>query len=87
MANVRKMYQFFDIVDDLIKRSSSNDPELSRSLDAFFFRILTICDGLEGPEGWNGIALVAREDLPAELEEINDEFLHDAWSSRYEAGG
>jgi hypothetical protein len=82
MASVEKMWTFFDIVDDLINRISQDDDHKRQLLDSFFFRVLTVCDGLEGPEGWKGIALVATEDLPDEVEEINDGFLHDMWSDR-----
>jgi hypothetical protein len=85
MANVERMWQFFDAIDYAIEHTAPGDANLRKSLRALVFRILTVCDGLEGPEGWKGIALVAREDLPPDVEEINDEFLHDAWV-RNEAG-
>lgn len=82
MANVRRMWEFFDTVDSLIGELAAGDDRIRGILCTFFFRVLTICDGLEGPDGWNGIALVATEDLPGDVEEINDAFLHDAWSER-----
>ena len=82
MANVQRMWQFFDTIDDLIKRESKGDDHVRKMLETFLFRILTVLDGLEGPDGWKGLALVAHEDLPEGTEEINDGFLHDMWSER-----
>jgi hypothetical protein len=87
MANVRRMWEFFTVVDDLIENLSEGEPSMKDALDPFFFRVLTICDGLEGPTGWEGISLVAPEDLPEIVQEINDEFLHDAWSGRQQSTG
>lgn len=80
MANVAKMWQFFAIVRDVIDRMADGKPQTKEVLTEFMLRVLTICDGMEGPEDWNGIALVAQENLPDEVEEINDGFLHDAWA-------
>jgi len=83
MANVRKMYDLFEIIDSLIERQAEGDEERRRLLKGFCFRLFSVLDGLEEPnEDWKGVALVAREDLPEGAEEINDEFLHDAWSNR-----
>jgi len=83
MANVRKMNEFFDIVDSIITELSQGDVGKKDLLNTFFIRVLTVIDGQEGLDiKWNGIALVAPEDLPDHVEEINDDFLHDAWSDR-----
>jgi hypothetical protein len=83
MANVKVMYKFFDQVDLIAKNLSSGSEESKVLLDTFFHRVLRICDGLEGPDiDWNGIALVARDDLPENIDEINDDFLNEAWTNR-----
>lgn len=83
MANVKKMYEFFDIVESVITELSQGNSEKRDLLNTFFTRLLTVLDGQEGLDiNWNGIALVAPEDLPDGIEEINDDFLHDAWSNR-----
>jgi hypothetical protein len=83
MANVKVMYELFDFVDSLIATMSDGQAEKKALLGSFFFRLLSVFDGVEGPDlHWKGIALVATEDLPDDVEEINDDFLHDAWSSR-----
>ena len=83
MANVKKMYELFDIVESVIKELSQGNSEKKDLLNTFFTRLLTVLDGQEGLDiNWNGIALVAPEDLPDDVEEINDDFLHDAWSNR-----
>jgi hypothetical protein len=83
MANVKVMYELFDFVDSLIAEISDGQVEKKELLETFFFRLLSAFDGVEGPDlHWKGIALVATEDLPDEVTEINDDFLHDAWSSR-----
>lgn len=83
MANLKIMYDLFDIIDSIIAEMSDGEPEKKDFLESFFFRVLGVFDGVEGPDlGWDGIALVAPEDLPDDVDEINDDFLHDAWSSR-----
>lgn len=83
MANIKKMYELFDIVESVITELSQGNSEKKDLLNTFFTRLLTILDGQEGLDiNWNGIALVAPEDLPDAVEEINDDFLHDAWSNR-----
>jgi hypothetical protein len=83
MANVKIMYELFDFVDSVVARVSDGQVEKKELLESFFFRLLCVFDGVEGPDlDWKGIALVAAEDLPDGVEEINDEFLHDVWSSR-----
>ena len=83
MANVKRMWELFDIVDSVILELAEGDSRKEELLTAFFVRLLCVGDGGEGSElEWRGIALVAQEDLPDEVEEINDELLHDAWSSR-----
>ena len=83
MANIQKMWELFEVVDALISELAEGDHKKEEMLRVFFFRILSVLDGVEGPSvEWKGIALVAGEDLPEEVEEINDDFLHDAWSSR-----
>ena len=83
MANLKIMYDLFDIIDSLIAELSDGEPEKKDLLESFFFRVLSVFDGVEGPDlGWSGIALVAPEDLPDNVDEINDDFLHDVWSSR-----
>jgi len=83
MANVKKMYELFDIVESVITELSRGNSEKKDLLNTFFTRLLTVLDGQEGLDiNWNGIALVAPEDLPDDVEEINDDFLHDAWSNR-----
>ena len=85
MSNVRIMWEFFDIVDDIITEMAGDDQGISKILKYFFIRILSVCDGLEGAENWKGIALVAQEDLPSNVEEINDGFLHEMWADREES--
>jgi len=83
MANIAKMHEFFEIVDLLIQELSADDPAKREMLEHFFFRILCVCDGMEGSDlDWKGIALVAQENLPSGVEEVNDGFLHDVWSER-----
>lgn len=83
MSNINKMYEFFDIIDTIIIEMSEEDTEKAKLLETFFVRILSVCDGLEGPNfDWNGIALVAAENLPKDVEEINDDFLYSAWLNR-----
>lgn len=83
MANVKVMYKLFDFVDSLIEKMSDGQAEWKELLESFFFRLLSVFDGVEDPDlHWKGIALVTTEDLPDSVEEINDDFLHDAWSSR-----
>lgn len=83
MSNLKIMFKFFDHVETIINNLSCNDQYKKELLDSFFHRILLVFDGIEGPDiDWNGIALVARTDLPENVDEINDEFLNDAWSNR-----
>ena len=82
MPNVRRMWQFFELIDDRIQRMSSGDERLKALLNEFVISLFTICDGLEGPDGWSGISLVYTDDLPETVEEINDGFLHEMWSDR-----
>jgi hypothetical protein len=83
MPNLARMHQFFDSVDQAIEGISAGDAAKREDLERLLLRVLLICDGLEGPDlEWTGIALVAREDLPDTVEEVNDGFLHDAWSER-----
>jgi hypothetical protein len=82
MANINTMFQFFDHVERIIG-IIARDEEDKKILDSFFYRVLRVCDGLEGPDiKWIGIALVARADLPEDVNEINDEFLSEAWLNR-----
>ncbi len=86
MTNVAAMWKLFDFVDHLIADTADGDGEKARLLNQFFVRLLSTFDGVEGPDlEWKGIALIAREDLAADAREINDEFLHTAWSERGES--
>jgi|GEM_PF-3001495 len=61
----------------------SRYPDEISGLEGFFFRVLCIFDGIEGKDlSWKGVSLVASEDLPDNVDEINDDFLHDEWSNR-----
>lgn len=83
MANIRKLLKFFELVDNVAIELSGNEHAKRKLLEEFFFRVLTIMDGLEGDSlEWSGIALVEPEDLTDEVAEINDEMLHDSWTSR-----
>lgn len=83
MASVDKMWVFFDMVASAIAELAEGDPNKEELMNTLVVRILSILDGVEGPHlEWNGIALVAQEDLSDNVNTINDDFLHDAWSSR-----
>ena len=83
MANVEIMWRFFDFVDSIIADFAQNDNEKVELLESFFFRVLCVLDGVEGPDlDWQGIALVASGDLPDTVDEINDDMLHDVWTAR-----
>ncbi|MEN6450108.1 MAG: hypothetical protein ABFC96_06430 [Thermoguttaceae bacterium] len=84
MTNIKMLWRLFDVVDTITSELGRGDEERKDLLDNFFFRFLTVCDGLEGPEGCRGIALVATEDLPSDVEEINDGFLHELWAERHD---
>lgn len=82
MANIRKMHEFFDAVNAIINDMAGEDESRRRMLTEFFVRILSVLDGVEGRDAaWTGLCLVAPEDLPPGTEEINDAFLHDAWTN------
>ena len=82
---VGKMFDLFKATDSLIVEISCGDLQKKNRLDLFCFRLFCLLDGVEMPwDSWRGIALVAREDLPDEVDEINDDFLHDAWRHRHD---
>jgi hypothetical protein len=85
MSNPALLQQFFHNVDLVIDEMSEGDSAHRELLRQFFFRVLSIIDGVEGADvtQWRGIALIAKEDLKSGLEEINDNFLHELWSERH----
>lgn len=87
MANVAVMWKLFDFFDHVVADVAEGDDEKAILLNQFLVRLLSTFDGVEGPDlKWKGIALVAREDLPETVQEINDEFLHTAWSEGRDEG-
>ena len=84
MARVDKMHEFFNIADGIIEDMAKGNSERIHMLNTFFIRILSVLDGLEmgNNPAWSGLRLVDPRDLPESVEEINDGFLHDAWSER-----
>jgi hypothetical protein len=85
MASVHVMWSFFEMIDSCIMELAQGDPEKKELLDRLVFEMLCIFDGVSSPDSdWNGIVLVATDELPDGVEEINDDFLHDAWSYRNE---
>ena len=83
MANVDKMWVFLDMVASVVAELAEGDPDKKDLMNTLIVRILSILDGVEGPDlEWKGIALVAQDDLPDDVDTINDDFLHDAWCSR-----
>jgi hypothetical protein len=83
MSNRITLDQFFGQVDHAISEMSEGNAEKEELLKIFFVRVLSILDGLEGEDSsWKGIRLVAPEDLPSGVREVNDGFLHDEWSER-----
>jgi len=87
MCTVRRMWQLFDIIDDLITRSAKGDEQVRSLLNDFQLAVFAVFDGLQGPENWSGIALVYNDDLPDGVPEINDGFLHEMWEDRSREGG
>ncbi len=84
MSNLTKIWELFELIQDVVDEMALDKDGNKKLLNEFTIRILTILDGLEGPVGWKGIALVAKEDLPDSIPEINDGFLHELWSERSE---
>jgi len=84
--SIEKMYQLFEELDVLIGKVSQDSKETESLLDLFCFRVFSILDGVEASNlSWKGVALVARENVPDSLDEINDDFLHDAWAEHRRA--
>lgn len=85
MANVAVMEELFDIVEGIITDMAQGDSEKSVLLKQFFVSVLSVMDGLEANDlkSWKGVALIARDDLPKSVPEINDGFLHEMWSERF----
>jgi len=75
------MFQLFEELDTLISELSGGEKAKEELLELFSFRFFSILDGVEASDvSWKGVALLAREAVPDTLDEINDDFLHDAWA-------
>jgi hypothetical protein len=83
MSDLRVIDELFAAIDALISDTADGDRQKKVMLEEFFFRVLCIFDGVEMPnDEWKGISLVPRAELPHDVKEINDGFLHDEWSDR-----
>jgi len=64
-----------------IDELAGGDEKKREMLDDFFFHMLCVFDGVQGPDvEWDGISLVDPDTLETKAEEINDDFLHDEWT-------